>query len=628
MIRPFTLGSLTAAVCLAAFASPASAQFGARTTQAQVVTQVAAFSHADVRGVIHDDSGNALQGAVVSALGPVSVFAVSDADGRFIFRNLPFGPYLLRAHLQGYVSPQARSVRVDRESMDLSTIALTAKDGKETPRVLAAGIGTAGVAQPADADSETENHDHGEVAWRLRHLKRGALKDDSGFDFGGQEPADDPLQVLGRFAEGPAQFATALFSEIPFSGEVNLLTTASFDRPQDLFSSVTPVPRPIAFVSLEAPTTGGVWSAQGAVTQGDLASWILAGSFASRRQGAHQYEAGVSYAMQRYLGGNASALAAVADGARNAGALYAYDSWTLNPSIAVSYGAKWSRYDYLSQRNLFSPRLSIVVTPSDNEKAKIRATVSRRVMAPGAEEFIPPVSGIWLPPERTFSPLSMRRGFSPEYTEHMEIAAERDWIGDVLIGVRAFRQQVDNQIVTLFGVELPGRAPSNIGHYYVASGGSFDAIGWGISVSRPVGEGVRASFDYSYVATDWNGPGSDVRSLSRVAPGMLRAQAEHIHDITTSLESVLPVTDTRIFVIYKINTAFGDPSATTPVPGVRFDVQLNQALPFMNFTSAQWEMLVAVRNLFRDELLDASVYDELMVVRPPKRVVGGVTVRF
>ena len=39
-------------------------------------------------------------------------------------------------------------------------------------------------------------------------------------------------------------------------------------------------------------------------------------------------------------------------------------------------------------------------------------------------------------------------------------------------------------------------------------------------------------------------------------------------------------------------------------------------------------MLVAVRNMFRDDVLDASVYDELLVVRPPKRVVGGLTVKF
>ena len=48
----------------------------------------------------------------------------------------------------------------------------------------------------------------------------------------------------------------------------------------------------------------------------------------------------------------------------------------------------------------------------------------------------------------------------------------------------------------------------------------------------------------------------------------------------------------------------------------------------LSFTNAHWEMLVAVRNLFRDDLLDSSVYDELLVVRPPKRVVGGVTLKF
>jgi hypothetical protein len=55
---------------------------------------------------------------------------------------------------------------------------------------------------------------------------------------------------------------------------------------------------------------------------------------------------------------------------------------------------------------------------------------------------------------------------------------------------------------------------------------------------------------------------------------------------------------------------------------------VNQALPFLNFTSADWEVLVAVCNLFREATGERSVYDELLVVRPPKRVVGGVRVRF
>ena len=48
----------------------------------------------------------------------------------------------------------------------------------------------------------------------------------------------------------------------------------------------------------------------------------------------------------------------------------------------------------------------------------------------------------------------------------------------------------------------------------------------------------------------------------------------------------------------------------------------------MDFSTARWEMLLAVRNFFRDAAADASVYDELLVVRPPKRIVGGLTLRF
>ena len=57
-------------------------------------------------------------------------------------------------------------------------------------------------------------------------------------------------------------------------------------------------------------------------------------------------------------------------------------------------------------------------------------------------------------------------------------------------------------------------------------------------------------------------------------------------------------------------------------------VQVRQSLPFMDFSSAKWEMLVAVRNFFRETSIDQSIYDELLVVRPPKRIVGGLTLKF
>ena len=65
---------------------------------------VAVTPQPDLQGVVHDDRGQPVAGAVVSALGTTAASVVSDASGRFAFRNLPEGPYLVRVHLAGIPS--------------------------------------------------------------------------------------------------------------------------------------------------------------------------------------------------------------------------------------------------------------------------------------------------------------------------------------------------------------------------------------------------------------------------------------------------------------------------------------------------------------------------------------------
>ena len=119
----------------------------------------------------------------------------------------------------------------------------------------------------------------------------------------------------------------------------------------------------------------------GTVTQGDLASWILAGSYTRRAPVEHAYEVGVSYGMQRYLGGNGEALAAMRDGSRNVGSMYAFDSWTIARPVRVSYGAKYARYDYLAGPGLFSPRISLTITPLKGLRAEARTRRPRATSA-------------------------------------------------------------------------------------------------------------------------------------------------------------------------------------------------------------------------------------------------------
>lgn len=631
MTYRLTLSTLAAGMCVAAAAAPASAQFEQRRP-AIVLAHAATTPQADVHGIVLDDEGRPLAGAVISAFGSTTVFAVSDPAGRFAFRSVPYGPYLVRAHLQGYAPPRARVVQVNRSSLTVSAIALTRHAAEaETVTVLAAGVAGSDVAATAGVD-DAETHDHGEVAWRLRHLKRSVLKDAAiGLLPAGDEPSflAAPLANLGRALESSARLAS-LFADVPWNGHIDLLTSASFDRPAELLSPQTWPPRGVAFLALEAPTTSGHWTINGAVTQGDLSSWIVAASF-KRAPALHRYEAGMTYGTQwslgRSLGQNGLPAPVLSDGGRNAGGVYAYDEWALSPRVTVNYGAKLARYDYLADRSLFSPRASVTLTPTSDESFTMRAAVSRRLTAPGAEEFMPPTLGVWVPPERTFSALSARTPLTPERLDHVEIAVERAWAGDVVVGVRGFRQDVSDQLVTLFGA-VPGTSTGDLSHYYVASAGDFNAHGWTVSVSHTVAEHLKASVDYSRVHAAWSGRPEDAAVLSALAIAAPRDDHERFHDVTASVASTVPVTDTRVFVLYKLNSRFARPGAARWPSAARFDLQLTQALPFLSAGGGKWEMLVAVRSLFREELLDTSVYDEIFVVRPPKRVVGGVTVRF
>lgn len=581
----------------------------------------------EILGTVSDDHGRPLAGAVVSAVGTTSAFAVTDASGRYGFRALVPGPYLVRAHLEGYSPAAATLIQVNSGARSTFAIKLTAPG---TTKVLSAGVG--GASAPAQgsataAPDDPANDNHSALAWRLRHVRRGVLNDaettlvdpddhDSFFQ--------DSLESVSRAVAASARLASAVLSDL--SGELNLLTSTSFDRPQQLFASGGDVPHGVAHLTLESPGTRGDWALRGALTQGDLSSWLLAGSYARHAVSTHAYEAGVSYTMQRYVGGNAVALAAVADGRRTAGTIFAYDKWHVAPAVTVEYGGKYARYGYL-ESDLFSPRVAMTVKAG--RAWRLRAAASRRERAPGAEEFqAPSAIGLWLPPERTFSTLKATGAFVPERVAHYEVAGERDLAGGWTVGGRAFRQRVDDQMVTLFGVSLPHSPASDIGHYHVASAGNVNGQGWGVSVSRTIAGNIHGSLDYTTTRAHWLTGATDLDVLSRIAPGFLRQARERLYDVTSTVDAEVPATATRMFVMYRINTSAAVADGLPVTSGTRFDVQIHQRLPFLNFTNTEWAMLIAVRNVFHEDALDASAYDELLVVRPPKRVVGGVTVRF
>ena len=89
---------------------------------------------------------------------------------------------------------------------------------------------------------------------------------------------DSASCAFGRVIEAPARLATSFFADTPFSGQVNLLTTSSFDTPRRLFSGSNTA-RGAAYLRLGAPVGDqGDWMVRGVLSEADLTSWLLAGS--------------------------------------------------------------------------------------------------------------------------------------------------------------------------------------------------------------------------------------------------------------------------------------------------------------------------------------------------------------
>ena len=487
--------------------------------------------------------------------------------------------------------------------------------------ILAAGFDLPSI-ESSDSSAADDDHPHTDTAWRLRHLTRSILKDSSSVVVIESDDSIAPDDSMLGHMNAPTSGVSSFFADLPFNGEVNLLTTGAF-APGHLFSGDV-LPRGVAYLAIGAPTGLGDWAVRAAMSQGDLSSWIVAGSFVSKREGIHSYDLGWSYSTQEYQSGNPLALAAVTEGNRNVGEIYGLDRWTIGPGVSVEYGGRYARYDYLDSPALFSPRAGLTLEPT--KTTRVTAVFAQRMIAPGAEEFLAPaVTGPWLPPQRTFSPLygdSLR----VERARDLTLLVEHDF-GMYSFGMRRFFQGIDNQAMTIFGMRAPDGSRS-VGHYYVAGAGSVDVDGWGVHLSSNVSKRVTGSIDYSLTHGHWNSFGEISQARPWLA-NLTREPEEDVHDLTTSIQTAIPETATRVLVLYKLNSGYARRNTALSDTGLdaRFDVQVNQALPW-GLGSTKWEVLIGVRNLFRDPNDPASVYDELLVVRPPKRVVGGFLVRF
>ena len=628
-------------------------------------------------GIVTASDGAPVGDLLISLSGPGgSSLAVSDSAGRFWFDALPAGRYLLRTHLAGagagrrFVQVQPGdalferlvlngSARLDQELLLAgSTFQLGGVPVARVPMESEAlpyredGAGAqSGVGSPPDesdprSTSSARPRRQGVKMWRLRRARRSVLKDRmTGAALVQRGPASAPGSgEAGSVAErwtpaghAPLEHPLAGGAGLPLSGQVQLLTRATLAGPSFLWPSEA-WPGQVAYVSV-APAGAGDWALRGTVdmTTGETSSWAVAGWYSAAPREDHDVQVALSYSRQAHAAAADLRLDGVGPAgpvdtgvpSREVGRIEAADTWAVSSALEVGYGAEFARYGYLEDGGLFSPRASLTLSPV--EGIRVRAVASRNMTAPGGEQFLPPLDGVWLPPERTYSSLSGLEDLHAEQVRHVEVGLEHEFGGRSVVGVRRFSQEVDSQIMAVFApsVHAPlGTLPASGGHYYLTGAGGVDVDGWGVTFGHELDERLRGAVDYRVVRSAWTPPGPT--GVAEPVAGWFRGGADHVHDVAATLEAEIPETSTRVVARCRVSTAFARmaPDGVDSGFDTRFDVQVTQTLPFAPFEGSSWELLVALRSLFHERTRGASVYDELLVVDPPRQLVGGLVVHF
>jgi hypothetical protein len=610
---------------LVAVAVLALAAADAAHAQSVLGAPVPAVPHSSIRsgriqGLVRDEAGRLVGGVSVVALGATIGAARSDARGHFMLALAP-GAYVLRATREGYLSTFRETVQLRTSALIERNIVLVRQGTAPVASpVLMATAGLPGLAMPASpadlaGEATDADHTHDETAWRMRHLTRAAIRDIS------------PSNGLDDGPRNTASFLPTTSSPLAstdFTGQVNWLTTSSVSASNGWLPGQ--FPRGIASWVVGAPVGSyGDWTVRGALGSTSVSSWVLLGEYRARDLRAHAFTVGMSYSTQFDPADRGSPLSGTADGVKNVGGLYGFDRWRVRPGLQLDYGLRVDRYDYVPQPVLISPRVGarLLLVP----RTYATLLVSQRMIAPGAEEFLPPPSaGPWLPPERTFASLTSGDAVQAERVRQYAMAIEHRF-GAMTTGptvtVQRFRQSTADQVATLFGVD----ATRDSGFYAVATAGSVAVDGWTMRVATSLTPRLHGTVAYSIGQAEWLA-GSQSPTVSGLVPALVRADRARLQDVTASVDAAIAETATRVSIAYRAAVSRAGGTTNLALGRGRFDLEVHQATPFQPMRGSTVEVLFAVRNMFRDPHEIGSLYDELLTLAPPLRIMGGVQLKF
>jgi hypothetical protein len=535
-------------------------------------------------GWVESSRGVPIAGAMVSIFGKGiqggNLVTLSDSQGQFVLPSLPPGLYTLRAVGVGHEPSAAQHVTVLPNRDSLFTLSLD----------------PVGEKPATDRQAGNDAQSAREWNWLMRHKRRSVLETETAEKEAGSDPAGPPPPTLDT--PTAASRLPALPVAGPVDGTVELV--ASSDAAALGPSTLAP-PGGVGALRLSGRLADGVrWSLGGLVAENEGRAWRMAAEFVLDPGPSHQITAGAGY-------GAGDTRTLLSDGSvqpdRTVGAVFAQDVWRISDQLTATAGGRYTYIGFLPNSNHGDAVVAIEVTGSPG--TVLRGSISARSLVPGGDLLT--LSTVAASPALTWARLD--DGLRPSRTAHGEIGVEHA-CGPGRFGALLFQETTRDVMLTTFAGSTP----------FVRNVGGASARGFGVSLGGRLGNVVDGSLTYTF------GRGH----VGAFEPG--GGDAADFHDLVARLTTAIDATDTRLTALWRLDTMTETRrigiATNPPRTASRFDVQLTQGLPFLApLTRADWELLVAVRNMFY-EASQGGFLDELAVQDPPTRVVGGVAVRF
>jgi hypothetical protein len=349
------------------------------------------------------------------------------------------------------------------------------------------------------------------------------------------------------------------------------------------------------------------WSLGGLIAESEGRAWRTAAEFVLEPGGGHEVEVGAGYGAGDQRPAQAGILP---EPDRVVGAVFLRDRWQIGDRLAATAGARYTYIGFLPDSHHADAVVQIELR--GDRRTLVRGSVAARTLAPGGDLLT--LSTVAASPAITWARLE--EGLRPARSLRYELGVDRA-LGSSHLGAHVFGETTRDLLLTTFDGSTP----------YVRNAGTVGARGFGLSLGHRFGGIANGSVTYTF----GRGHRSGMPSAADV-PVTSFEEAE-FHDLVARLETVIDWSDTRVAALCRLSALSDDRGPTTAgatrtSSTARFDVQLTQGLPFLQpLTRADWEVLVAVRNMFY-EASQGGFLDELAVQDPPTRVVGGISVRF